>query len=277
MRAPTPIELTCADPNAPCKLPNQFLADPPLNAVISKTVEAGARGRVNENTKWSAAVFQTRLDNDIQFIASGSGATNAGYFQNVGSTRRQGVELYGATRAGPFAFDLRYNYLDATYRSTFAVSSPNNSSADDDGTIIVRPGDRIPGLPRHSVKLRTAYEPMEQLAIGVNVVYASSQYAFGDENNRDSQGQLPSYTVVHLDARYDVTKDLQLFVLVDNLFDRRYQNLAVLGSNVFTGPNQSFGPAQGIDPVPEQFRASGAPRGIWVGVHYSFGGKADRG
>jgi hypothetical protein len=31
MRAPTPIELTCADPNAPCKLPNQFLADPPLD------------------------------------------------------------------------------------------------------------------------------------------------------------------------------------------------------------------------------------------------------
>ncbi|MGH7817866.1 MAG: TonB-dependent receptor, partial [Candidatus Binatia bacterium] len=37
MRAPTPVELTCADPNAPCRLPNNFLADPPLKKVVSKT------------------------------------------------------------------------------------------------------------------------------------------------------------------------------------------------------------------------------------------------
>ncbi len=41
MRAPTAIELTCADPEAPCKLPNSFLSDPPLKKVVSKTFEAG--------------------------------------------------------------------------------------------------------------------------------------------------------------------------------------------------------------------------------------------
>src|SRR6185437_15171280 len=46
-RAPTAIELTCADPNAPCKLPNDFLADPPLKQVVSHTVEVGARGTVS--------------------------------------------------------------------------------------------------------------------------------------------------------------------------------------------------------------------------------------
>ena len=35
MRVPTPMELTCADPTAPCKLPNNFLADPPLERVVS--------------------------------------------------------------------------------------------------------------------------------------------------------------------------------------------------------------------------------------------------
>ena len=45
MRIPTPVELTCADPSAPCSLPNAFLADPPLDPVIAKTLEAGVRGR----------------------------------------------------------------------------------------------------------------------------------------------------------------------------------------------------------------------------------------
>ncbi|TMH02643.1 MAG: TonB-dependent receptor, partial [Betaproteobacteria bacterium] len=45
MRAPTAMELTCADPTAPCKLPNSFLADPPLKKVVAKTIEVGARGK----------------------------------------------------------------------------------------------------------------------------------------------------------------------------------------------------------------------------------------
>jgi hypothetical protein len=45
----------------------------------------------------------------------------------------------------------------------------------------------------------------------------------------------------------------------------------VLGSNVFTAPERSFGPAIGIGPVAEQFRGVGASRGIWVGLRYAFG------
>ena len=39
MRSPTSIELACADPAAPCSLPNDFIADPSLQPVISKTFE----------------------------------------------------------------------------------------------------------------------------------------------------------------------------------------------------------------------------------------------
>jgi outer membrane receptor protein involved in Fe transport len=187
----------------------------------------------------------------------------------VGRTQRQGVELNVATRFADWSFDLRYNHIDATFRSTFIASSPNNSSADANGAIIVRPGDRIPGIPPDSVKLRIGYEPNEKTAIDANIVYASPQYALGDDNNADDHGRLPSYTVVRLDARYQLTRDLQLFMQVNNLFDRRYQTLALLGANAFTGPGGSFGPASGVDPVSEQFRAPAAPRAIWVGVRYS--------
>ena len=107
----------------------------------------------------------------------------------------------------------------------------------------MRPGDRIPGIPSDSVKLRVGYEPNEKIAIGANIVYASPQYALGDDDNADVHGRLPSYSVVRLDARYQLNAEVQLFMQVSNLFDRRYQTLALLGANAFTGPGGSFGPA----------------------------------
>ena len=268
MRAPTPIELTCADPAAPCKLPNEFLSDPPLDKVVSKTAELGARGRIGASTTWSAAIYRTELDDDIQFISSG-GAVNAGFFQNVGQTRRQGIELAMTTRIGPVNLDLRYNHIDATFRSTFTAFAPNNSTADKNGAITVQSGDRIPGIPADSFKMRVEYEH-GPFSIGAGLIAASNQYAHGDENNTDVNGKVPGYAVVNLDAQYDVTPQLRVFAQVSNLFDSQYYSLAVLGENVFTGPDRSFGPAVGIDGVSEQFRAVGAPRGIWVGLRYGF-------
>ena len=82
MRAPTAMELTCADPAAPCKLPNAFLADPPLKKVVAHTLELGARGKVDSFT-WSAAAYRSDLVDDIQFIGS-EGAINAGFFSERG-------------------------------------------------------------------------------------------------------------------------------------------------------------------------------------------------
>ena len=277
MRAPTPIELTCSNAAAPCKLPNVFLADPPLQAVVAKTVEVGARGSIGANMQWAGALYRTDLDNDIQFVASGGGAANVGYFQNVGQTRRQGLELMGSARWGDLTLTLRYNHIDATFQSNFVAASPNNSTADANGAITVSPGDRIPGIPADSAKLRAEFNVSERWAIGATVVYASSQYAHGDENNQDVHGQVPGYTVTNLDTQFQLAPNLQLFANVTNLFDRQYQNFALLGANAFTGPDRTFGPALGIDPVSEQFRGIGAPRGFWIGLRYTFGGarKAD--
>jgi outer membrane receptor protein involved in Fe transport len=136
MRAPSPVELTCSDAAAPCKLPNIFIADPPLNKVVSKTVEAGGRGKLGSDTQWAIAAYRTDLDDDIQFIASGAGAVNAGFFQNVGKTRRQGVELWGGSRFGALSVNLRYSHTEATFRSTFVAASPNNSTGDANGITV---------------------------------------------------------------------------------------------------------------------------------------------
>jgi outer membrane receptor protein involved in Fe transport len=219
-------------------------------------------------------VYRTRLENDIAFISAGAGASNAGFFANVGTTQRQGVELGVETRADPVSLAIRYTFLDATFRTAFTESSPANSAADEDGVIDIEPGNRIPANPRHVLKVRAAWAVTPQLAVGANVITSAGVYARGDENNQDVNGQLPGYTVVNFDARFLVSPAFEVFARVNNVFDRRYFNFGVVGENFFTGPNRTFGPAVGVDPAAEQFRGPGAPRGAWLGVRYSFGGRS---
>jgi iron complex outermembrane receptor protein len=267
MRAPTPIELTCADPAAPCRLPNNFLADPPLQKVVSRTTEIGARGRWTSNLAWSAAAYRTDLDNDIIFISSG-GAVNAGFFQNAGTTRRQGLEVGMTAHLDKLSLALNYGYVNAEFLSALTLNSPSNSTANGNGDIQVSPGDKIPGIPAQSLKLRADYDFTDTISMGANVMYFSSQYARGDENNQDSNGKIPGYTLVNLDAHYQYAKRLSFFGRVDNVFDTDYQTLGVLGQNFFNGPGRTFDASNVTN---DQFRSAGAPRAAWVGVKYAFG------
>jgi iron complex outermembrane receptor protein len=265
MRTPTAIELTCADPAAPCSLPNDFVADPALQPVISKTFEIGARGRIGSATSWSAAAYSTTLDNDIEFISSAT--STQGFFQNVGRTRRQGVELAGRSQMGPVGVSASYSYVDATYRSTWTESSPSNSSADANGNITVKPGDHIPGIPANTVKLRLDYTPFSKWNIGTNLTWRGGIYAQGDENNQDVNGKISGYFLIDLDSSYQVTKQLQIFATISNLLNKQYESFGVLGENFFNGPNHTF---DGANPINEQFVGPGAPRGFYVGLHYAW-------
>jgi iron complex outermembrane recepter protein len=197
MRAPTAVELTCANPSAPCPLPNAFVSDPPLKAVVAKTLELGGRGALGSNTSWSAAVYRASLDDDIQFVSS-SASGSAGFFTNIAQTRRQGFELGLQQRLGPANFQLAYGYVDATYQSSFFIISPNNSSANSSGDIQLHAGDNIPGIPHNNLKLRADWEVSTKLSAGGTIVLASNQYAEGDDNNRDVNGPIPGYTIVNL-------------------------------------------------------------------------------
>ena len=269
MRVPSPVELTCSDPNAPCTLPNIFVADPPLKPVRATTYELGARGRIGADSFYSAAVYRTDLADDIQFISAGGGAVNAGYFQNVGRTRRQGVELTGGTRYGPFGLTVRYSFLDATFETGFTESSPNNTTADASGNIEVRPGNRLPVLPQSALRARGDWE-QGPLSLGVSVVAASFQYSRGNENNADPGGRVPGYALVALDAAWQIAPRWQLFARIDNLFNATTQNFGILGANYFRGPGGSF---DATVAGPEPFRSPLPSFGIWLGIQY----RLDRG
>jgi outer membrane receptor protein involved in Fe transport len=126
------------------------------------------------------------------------------------------------------------------------------------------------------VKTRVDWAFHERAWIALTLLAASSQYAIGDENNADRHGKVPGYFVVHLDAQYALTQRVTLFAGIDNLLDRRYASFGIIGENVFTGPGRTFGPAAGIAPVPEQFRAPGAPRSVFAGVRVRLDPDASR-
>lgn len=267
MRAPTPIELTCANPAAPCKLPNNFLSDPPLQMVVAKTFELGMRGKQGRSFNWSAALYRTELNDDIQFISSQGAGSNTGYFQNVGNSLRQGLELAVSNKWGPFSLSLRYGYIDARYQSSFIVSSPANSSADAGGNIQVSPGNQIPAIPRHTLKLRVDHDVSAQWSLGMSINGSSGIYAQGDQNNQDANGQVPGFTVVDLDTRFQFSRNMEVLARINNLFDRTYANFGTLGRNVFTGPRNTF---DGLAPRYEQFLGYGAPRGAWIGLRLNW-------
>jgi len=273
-RAPTVIELGCADPSVPCGLPNDFAGDPGLEQVVARTAEIGVRGKLAEQRLvWSADAFRTVNSNDIQFIAT---ATNSGYFANVGSTRRQGFDVALGGRQGGWHWQVMYSLVEATFQSDFAVSANSNSTADANGDIQVRPGDRIPLVPRHTGRLILGYQAA-RWDLGANLMVASGSYLHGNENNANraggtnglgeyisGTGAIPGYAVVNLHGACRLTKKLEVFARVVNLFDRQYSTAGFLTSNAFN-PNGSFR-ANPADWTNEDAVSPAQPRGIWAGL-----------
>ena len=158
-RAPTPLELDCADPNLPCLLEGSLVADPPLAQVVAHTYQAGLRGdlgRSGGKLSWSASLFRTDSDNDI--VALASTIQGRGYFANVPSTRRQGVDLSANIPRRGWSTYVSYSYLDATYQFTGTLASPNNPAADADGNVTVTPGRHIPLNPADTIPGRRRCE-----------------------------------------------------------------------------------------------------------------------
>jgi outer membrane receptor protein involved in Fe transport len=285
-RAPTSVELGCANPNNPCKLPNAFAGDPPLAQVVTKTLELGIRGRATSSLLWNIGLFRAQNNNDILFVADN--ASGYGYFKNFGKTQRQGLELGLNGRSGAWTFGSHYTYLDATYQSAETVlgnANSSNSSAQSgtpgvDGTLSIRPGDRIPLIPKHLLKLNVEYRFDQRWTAGGNLIGVSSMFARGNENNQHQSappyylgtGKTSSYAVVNLQARNQLSKGWQLLVHVNNVFNRQYATAAQLGA---TGLNSSgsfqarpfAANANGDYPVQSStFVSPGAPRSIWLGV-----------
>ncbi len=215
-RAPTAAELSCADENAPCSLTNFFVADPPLNQVVSRHWELGASGH-RGGFHWLLSGYRATNADDIQYVASG--IRGRAYFRNIGATQRQGVEANLRYEAKGWRIAASYAFIDATFRTPLTLSSPANPTAADNGTIAVEPGDRLPGIPRHSGTVSVDYAG-RGWSLGGDLIARAGQRLVGDEGN--GVAPLGGYLIINARAGVTLLKEIRLVGEVRNLFDRRY-------------------------------------------------------
>lgn len=284
-RAPTAIELGCADPDEPCNLPNALVSDPPLKQVVTRTLEAGLRSAAESNLRWNVGWFRGENSNDLLFVASEQ--TGFGYFTNFGKTRRQGAEINLSGRIQHFTLGGNYTFLNATYQSPQLVDGGSNSSNDGgrglDGNIALTPGDRIPLIPRNIFKAYADYQPTSKILIDLDFIAVGRSYARGNENNLSQpdgvyylgQGFAPGYGVLNLGGHYQIQKHVQLFVQINNLLDHHYYTAAQLGPTPYDNAGNFIGrpfPAvSGNYPIRNTtFFAPGAPIGAWGGIRIHF-------
>jgi outer membrane receptor protein involved in Fe transport len=131
-RAPTSIELGCADPANPCSLPNALASDPPLQQVVTDTWEAGLRGKPEisfapQSEAGMLGAFRAENRNDILFVSAPQ--TGTGYFQNFAKTRREGFDADLDGRIGRVTWGLDYTFLSPPTRAPrLSDGSANNTN-----------------------------------------------------------------------------------------------------------------------------------------------------
>jgi outer membrane receptor protein involved in Fe transport len=237
-RAPTASEIACSDPENPCIIESALASDPPLKQVVSRTFELGVRGGSSswtgkEHFDWSLGLFRAENTDDIIQIADSQ--QGRGYFANAGRTLRQGLEASMSYRAQRWSTYATYSYVDATFQSTQIIPSENNpavhtpcpitGAADEDDDevpvcVTIQPGDRLPGVPRHRFKAGADFWVTPKWVIGGDLIAVSDQIFYGDEGNNNVP--LKGYARVNLHSSYDVTDHVQIYGLIENLFDAHY-------------------------------------------------------
>lgn len=296
-RAPTSIELGCADKDFSCRLPNSMAGDPYLAQVVARTWEFGARGKTPQGLQWQVGAFRTLNTDDILFVANTSNSSG-GYFKNFGQTQRQGLELGLSQSMGAWSYVANFTLLDATYQSSETVASRFNSTADANGNITINPGDRIPLIPQQILKVKINYQFTPEFRSGLQLMAVGESYARGNENNLHQEGvanagqtgvnpdpgiktagsgKVPGHAVINWTANYTASKQLSYFSSITNLLDQAYYTSGQLGPAAFrpdggynnggcngtTWSSNHDGACAG-----SMFFSPGAPRTFWVGLRY---------
>lgn len=239
-RAPAVLELACADETAACPLPFALGDDPPLDPVVATTFEVGGQ-LVRGPAIVNASVYRTNVRDDISFIQSET-AVFEGFFDNIGDTRREGVEL-GVQVLPTEGLSLYANYAftSATFRDPAEIFSIR---ADDAfvgsplaGENDVVEGDRLPLVPDHQVKFGGLLSLPVGLQLGADVRYTGEQWFRGDEANETSP--LEGYFVTHLRAGFSLDQ-WEISAIVANLFDEAGPIFGTFNENRQTGALERF-------------------------------------
>ena len=256
-RAPSLIELTCADPTAPCPLPFALGDDPLLPPVTASTFEVG--GEITR-PRWrlSGALYRTGVQDEIFFIASDA-ALFAGYFADIGRTRRMGLEAdAGWSATSQLSLTAGYAFTNATFQTTADLFSPREDADPSSrwfGSNTVLPGDHLPLIPAHQLQFGVAWQMTPHLNAGGSFRFIGERWMQGDEANLTLP--LPAHTVTDLRLGWAAGR-WEVNAVLTNLFDARYAAFGTFNQDRRTG-------------AVERFFTPGLPRELRVSVRRGFG------
>ncbi|GCL63205.1 TonB-dependent receptor [Pseudaquabacterium pictum] len=263
-RVPTVIELGCADPDEPCRLPVGLQSDPYLKQVRATSLEAGLRWRPAPGQRLELALFRTDNRDDIVF-RSVSAVSQLGYFQNFQRTRHQGLDTSWQAQYGPVAVTASYSHLQATYQAHGLLRMGERN-------VTITPGTRMAGLPRHSAKLGADWALGRGLRVGADMQIVSSRGVQGNEDGLLEDGatevhrlSIPGHTLLHLRLQWQATPALSVVARVTNALDKRYETYGALAETVFDARGKFTGSEEDA-----LFVAPGAPRSLWLGLRLTF-------
>lgn len=174
------------------------------------------QGLLEGKARVSAAYFGRRTRDQIDFFGCFPtlkplcASRPFGYYDNIARTKADGVELQGMVRPLPaLSLDANYSFTDAK------DDSPGSANR----------GHQLARRPRSTANASASYVWRAGLTTSVAMRYAGASY-----DNLANTVRLKSYTLVDLRASYAITRKLELYGRVENLFDQRYQTAYQYGS-----------------------------------------------
>ena len=197
--------------------------DQKLDAERSMNIEFGFRGQAQKWT-YEGAAFRMDFSNQIvnQALSGGISKTNGGQSLHQGA---EGALGYAITSAWSVL-------ANATYIPV----------AEFKGGALGPIGNRIPYTPKLTGNLGLNYSK-DGLKSFLNAYHVSSQYADSantvQESNDGTKGLIPSFTTLNWSIVYSPQKDLKLFGVVRNLFDKKFIS-GRSPDGIFPGAERNF-------------------------------------
>lgn len=200
-----------------------------LKPARSRNEELGAKWQVTRGIEVDAAAFRADTHDELAVATNVNGRAT---YQNVGHTRRQGVELSATGELAPdWRLSAGYTHLTARFQDGFLTCT---SSPCPVPTMPVAPDSRIPGVPQDYGSLRLEHGSDNGWREGITISGVGSVTV----NDIDTQ-RAAGYGLIDVDTGYtfdlgDATR-LDLSARINNLANRRY-----IGSVIVNDGNSRY-------------------------------------
>ncbi len=169
-----------------------------LDPEKARTYEIGTKWDIfNKRANVTAAIFRTEKQNTRVAIDANTSA-------NVGESKVDGFELgLNGNITDKWAVAAGYSYLDSELTEVAYNSSDK--------------GNKLPQMAKNSATLWTTYKVLPQLTIGGGAIASDKVYG-----NTANTKFVPGYVRYDAMARYEIDKNVNLQLNVNNLSDKRY-------------------------------------------------------